>query len=407
MNRSKEFSDDPYATLGIKSSATADEIRTAWKAAALRTHPDKVLDDGTQFRAVQAAYEILRESPPRRINNVKGATNIKREREAKTHAEEQAARKQEMVEQARRFLARQEAKKREYEWGRATSAADGMQARHESRYAERYRKFQDEHGALPSKPSPQDKAGLEVGRTKGPMWQKGRDKAPRKPPPSRPAAARRFAPELPGACGQPPASADGDASDQLREEQQVEQQAEQQEYTPRTAEVTRVFAYLTHPDATEPLEARLQFVRQKGISEEHIAAAVRLAGLRDSLSGGLGGGLGAGGLDGGLSSAAAAAAADMEMDADRVQPTAADEAGPPAGDLSGAGVAEATGRQNGWWSALFEGGTQHSDSHSSGGEEGWLPWATSAAVAPGSDNSHPPSQAQGSHPSSGWSVYEA
>ena len=55
---------DPYAVLGIASTASSDEIRAAWKAAALRTHPDKVMDDGTQFRAVQAAYEVLRDAPP-------------------------------------------------------------------------------------------------------------------------------------------------------------------------------------------------------------------------------------------------------------------------------------------------------------------------------------------------------
>ena len=51
---------DPYATLGVTRTASADEIRAAWKKAVLRNHPDKVGDDGTAFRRVQSAYEMLR-----------------------------------------------------------------------------------------------------------------------------------------------------------------------------------------------------------------------------------------------------------------------------------------------------------------------------------------------------------
>ena len=53
------FAQDPYATLGLRHDASADEIRAAWKRLALATHPDKTDDDGAQFRAVQAAYEVL------------------------------------------------------------------------------------------------------------------------------------------------------------------------------------------------------------------------------------------------------------------------------------------------------------------------------------------------------------
>ena len=111
-------STDPWAVLGIASSATAEEIRAAWKSAALRTHPDKMLDDGTQFRAVQAAYETLRDASTWHSSHSgvvrQHPANISRAEQAKAAAEQKAARTRHFEEKFRRFLAEEEVKKQEY-----------------------------------------------------------------------------------------------------------------------------------------------------------------------------------------------------------------------------------------------------------------------------------------------------
>jgi hypothetical protein len=47
-----------YATLGLTSQATAEEIKKAYRSAAQKHHPDKQGDPET-FKAVQAAYDVL------------------------------------------------------------------------------------------------------------------------------------------------------------------------------------------------------------------------------------------------------------------------------------------------------------------------------------------------------------
>ncbi len=59
--------EDPYLTLGVPPSASAGEIRTAWRRTALDTHPDR--NPGNivaerRFKAAAAAYELL--GDPRR-----------------------------------------------------------------------------------------------------------------------------------------------------------------------------------------------------------------------------------------------------------------------------------------------------------------------------------------------------
>ena len=49
----------PYATLGIGPGASPDDVRTAFRRAALRTHPDKQGGSSEAFNAVQSAYEAL------------------------------------------------------------------------------------------------------------------------------------------------------------------------------------------------------------------------------------------------------------------------------------------------------------------------------------------------------------
>ena len=61
---------DPYALLEVPRTASAEEIKTAYKRAVTRYHPDKVTHLGKEFQvlahkkllAIQQAYETLREA---------------------------------------------------------------------------------------------------------------------------------------------------------------------------------------------------------------------------------------------------------------------------------------------------------------------------------------------------------
>src|SRR4051794_13777490 len=60
---------DPYSTLGLKKSATQDEIKAAYRDLAKKLHPD--LNPGNKeaerkFKDVNAAYELLGD-PKRRL----------------------------------------------------------------------------------------------------------------------------------------------------------------------------------------------------------------------------------------------------------------------------------------------------------------------------------------------------
>lgn len=65
---------DPYSTLGLTSSATAAEIKTAYRQLILRHHPDKVTDPAlkdaasTRFHAIQQAHELLSD-PARKLEH--------------------------------------------------------------------------------------------------------------------------------------------------------------------------------------------------------------------------------------------------------------------------------------------------------------------------------------------------
>jgi DnaJ-domain-containing protein 1 len=58
---------DPYTLLGVSPQASSDEIKTAYKRAVARYHPDKVSHLGKEFQelahkkllAIQQAYEAL------------------------------------------------------------------------------------------------------------------------------------------------------------------------------------------------------------------------------------------------------------------------------------------------------------------------------------------------------------
>ncbi|MEK7186612.1 MAG: DnaJ C-terminal domain-containing protein [Patescibacteria group bacterium] len=61
------MNEDYYKTLGVTKSATADEIKKAYRKLALQYHPDrnKTKDGDKKFKEVTAAYEVLSDSQKR------------------------------------------------------------------------------------------------------------------------------------------------------------------------------------------------------------------------------------------------------------------------------------------------------------------------------------------------------
>ena len=62
-----------YDTLGVSKSATADEIKKAYRKEALKYHPDRNQgnkDAETKFKAAAEAYEILGDEKKRKSYNV-------------------------------------------------------------------------------------------------------------------------------------------------------------------------------------------------------------------------------------------------------------------------------------------------------------------------------------------------
>lgn len=62
------MSNDPYAALGLKKSATADEIKKAYRKIARDSHPDLNPDDKdaeAKFKAASAAYDFLKDPEQR------------------------------------------------------------------------------------------------------------------------------------------------------------------------------------------------------------------------------------------------------------------------------------------------------------------------------------------------------
>lgn len=56
---------DYYEILGISKSASADEIKKAFRKAAVKYHPDKEGGDETKFKEVNEAYEVLKDQQKR------------------------------------------------------------------------------------------------------------------------------------------------------------------------------------------------------------------------------------------------------------------------------------------------------------------------------------------------------
>jgi len=57
---------DPYQALGLSRTSTSAEIKTTYRKAALRCHPDKAPNKADEFVRIQQAYEILGDEDKRR-----------------------------------------------------------------------------------------------------------------------------------------------------------------------------------------------------------------------------------------------------------------------------------------------------------------------------------------------------
>ncbi|KAM0276378.1 hypothetical protein ACHAQH_006826 [Verticillium albo-atrum] len=71
---------DPYETLGLEREATADQVKSAYRKAALKNHPDKVADDNKseaneKFQSIAFAYAILSDPARRKRYDTTGSTS--------------------------------------------------------------------------------------------------------------------------------------------------------------------------------------------------------------------------------------------------------------------------------------------------------------------------------------------
>ena len=56
---------DYYEVLGVSKDASADEIKKAFRKAAVKHHPDKAGGDETKFKEINEAYEVLKDAQKR------------------------------------------------------------------------------------------------------------------------------------------------------------------------------------------------------------------------------------------------------------------------------------------------------------------------------------------------------
>jgi curved DNA-binding protein CbpA len=95
-----------YATLGVQSDATLDEIKRAYRRAAMKWHPDRNLgreaESHAAFQEIRDAYAILSDAGQRQIYDEVFEREMRRwqaEREAREEQEREAQRESQRVAQ--------------------------------------------------------------------------------------------------------------------------------------------------------------------------------------------------------------------------------------------------------------------------------------------------------------------
>ena len=60
---------NPYKILGIKKSATEEEIKTAYKNLAKKFHPDINKEEGAEdkFKEIKEAYDLLKDAEKKKL----------------------------------------------------------------------------------------------------------------------------------------------------------------------------------------------------------------------------------------------------------------------------------------------------------------------------------------------------
>ena len=67
---------DYYEVLGVGKTASADEIKKAFRKAAVKHHPDKEGGDETKFKEINEAYEVLKDQQKRQLYDQFGHAGV-------------------------------------------------------------------------------------------------------------------------------------------------------------------------------------------------------------------------------------------------------------------------------------------------------------------------------------------